>query len=311
MSTSVPPPNLPATAPAPPPRSPTGSKPTRKLVAAVVTAAVLTGGALIGFGSSATKVVDPVASAATLSSTASGYRMHLSMQISSSALVSPITAAGSGSFDTRDHAGSMSLAMNLGENSQAIQALGSNALRIDEILDGTSIYMRLPPSIATRFGAGKQWLKVNLGGASGLSPLGSNPASSDPSQMLQYLRAASDSVVAAGRERIDGISTTHYRAALDLARVPDTVPASDRAAAQQALSALTKGLQLSTLPVDVWVDRHHRVRRLALTVAGTAANGQTMDLGMTVDISHYGPQPRPTPPPASQVQDLRGLAGSA
>jgi hypothetical protein len=31
---------------------------------------------------------------------------------------------------------------------------------------------------------------------------------------------------------------------------------------------------------------------------------------MTADLSNYGPQPRPTPPPAGEVQDLSGLASS-
>jgi hypothetical protein len=60
------------------------------------------------------------------------------MQVSSSAMTTPITAVGSGIFDVRDRAGSMSLAMDLGNSPQAIQALGSSTLRMEEILDGTA-----------------------------------------------------------------------------------------------------------------------------------------------------------------------------
>jgi hypothetical protein len=133
----------------------------------------------------------------------------------------------------------------------------------------------------------------------------SSPMSSNPSQMLNYLRAASSSVVSAGRERVGGVETTHYRAQLDLSKVPDAVPSADRAAVQHALSAMEQQLNVSTIPVDVWIDAHHLVRPILMSFSGNAA-GQTLTQTIEMDVFDYGPQPRPTLPPADQVATLGG-----
>ena len=64
-------------------------------------------------------------------------------------------------------------------------------------------------------------------------------------------------------------------------------------------------------PVDVWIDGRHLVRRAAMTLTLTLPGGQSMQESMTMDFTHYGPQPRPTPPPSDQVQDLGGLLGAS
>ena len=77
----------------------------------------------------------------------------------------------------------------------------------------------------------KPWLKVNLAqaasaaGIPGLSSLASNPASTDPSQLLQYLRAVSGTVTKVGSESVNVVQTTRYHAQIDLDRVPDALHA--------------------------------------------------------------------------------------
>lgn len=257
------------------------------------------------FGGTSSHVVDPVAQAATVSSGASGYRMRFSMEISSSAMATPMTATGGGTFEPRDHTGSLSLAMNFGNDPGVIQTLGSDVLTLHEVLKGTTIYAELPAALASAMQiSGKRWVAVNLAklaGLPGLSVLGSNPVSSDPGQMLQYLRAVSDSVVAEGHQVVDGVQTTHYRADLSLDRVAAALPSSDQAVAQQALSALEQDVQTDELPVDVWVDAHHLVRRIEMSIAPTLGGGETLDEVMTMDISDYGPQSPPSAPPADEV----------
>lgn len=309
----MPPPNLPA----PVVREPFSEPPSRlrpKVLASVALAAVLAGVAFAVFGGATSGVVDPVADAATVSSNAPGYRMHFSMQIASSASATPITGTGEGTFDVRDHTGSLSLAMNLGSDPQVIQALGSNTLDLREIVNGATVYLKLPAVAANALPiSGKQWVAVDLAklaGIPGLSSLDSNPLSSDPSQMLQFLRAVSDSVVAEGHQQVDGLETTHYRADLDLDRVAASLPSAAQGAAEQALSTLEKATQLHTIPVDVWVDAQHLVRRVEMTMAAGLPSGQTLDETMTIDVSDYGPQPRPALPPADEVANLSGLIGS-
>jgi hypothetical protein len=294
-----------------------------KRAAAMLAATALGGSALLlsGCGSSSSSSnggSDAVAMAATRSTSVSGYRLKMNMQISSSALPSALTATGNGTFDIKDKAGTLSLAMDLGSSPQVTQALGGSTLTFDEILKWPDIYMKLPAVIADRLSSsGKPWIKIDLSkaaaaqGVPGLSAIANNPASSDPSQMLQYLRAVSGDISNQGTEQIGGLNTTHYKATIDLNKVPAAVPASSRAAAQQSIPAMVKLLGKSTLPVEVWIDDQHLVRQMKMSF-GSSANGQSFTIGMTIDIPEYGPQPAPVLPPADQVTDTTsGLGGGS
>jgi hypothetical protein len=288
--------------------------PRLKLLAALGLTAVLALLAFTVFGGATRTIVDPVAEAATVSSEAPGYRMHFSFQLTSSTSPTAVTAIGNGSFDPHAGAGSMTLAMNFGNNPQVLQTLGSNTFSMHEILSGTTVYMKLPAALSSSLPtSGKQWIEIDfakLSGLPGLSALASNPVSQDPSQMLQYLRAVSDSVVAEGNQRVDGLETTHYHAELNLARVPGALPAAEQAAARQALSALAQVMPAGDVPVDVWIDAHHLVRRIQMTIDANLGAGQTLEEAMTMDLSHYGPQPLPALPPAGEVANLSGSISS-
>ena len=208
----------------------------------------------------------------------------------------------------------MSLAMNLGDEPGVVQALGSGTFRMQMITDGTDVYLKLPSALtATMPTLGKKWVKIDLSklsGIPGLSSLESNPTTSDPSDVLQALRSVSDSVVAEGNQRVDGVQTTHYRAELSLDHLADAVPSADRAAAQQALSGIEQAAGADEIPVDVWVDGQHLVRRVQMSMDLGSAAAQTMTETVTVDLSHYGPQSPPALPPSGDVQTLSSLASS-
>lgn len=252
----------------------------------------------------------PVAQAATVSSSTAGYRMQMTLEMVSSASSAPITGTGSGIVDLRHHATSMSIAMNFGDDPQVTQALGGSTMRMRMVMTGGDIYMKLPGIAAAALStSGKQWVKLSLdklAGIPGLSSLESNPTTSDPSQMLQYLRSTSDVVLDEGHQKVDGFETTHYQAEVNL----DDLVGKLGGAAQQAAAKLKQLLPSSDLPIDVWIDSAHLVRRIAMTLNLGAATGPSVRETMTADLGDYGPQPPPTPPPADQVQDLSGLASS-
>ncbi len=268
--------------------------------------------AVAGCGGSVANVVDPVAQAATTSTKTAGYRLNMSLAISSSALPSPITGSGQGAFDVPAHAGAFTLSMNLGSNPQVVQALGGSTLQVQELIKGQTIYMKLPTALTSRlptFG-GKPWVEVNLAkiaGVAGLSSLTSNPATSDPSQLLNFLRA-SGKVTKVGTEQVNGVQTTHYRGAIDLSRIANALPGASRQAVQQSVQALEKMTTLRELPFDVWVDGQHLVRRMTISFS-ESVSGQSETVSMRIDIPQYGPQPIPAAPPADQVTDLNALAG--
>lgn len=274
--------------------------------------------AVSGCGSSTVaSVVDPVAQAATISNQASGMRMNLVMHLTASALPAPITGTGSGAFSLADHTGSFSLTLDLASIPQVSALLGTSTFRIDEILDGATVYLKLPPALARNPALhGKPWAKIDLATAAnaagfpGVSSLLNNPFSTDPSQFLRYLRATSGSVIKVGTATVDGFQTTHYRARIQLARVPNAFPPAQRAQVRRTITALEQTAHISSIPMDVWIDGQHLVRREALTIS-ESVSGQTVGVGLTVDIPQYGPQPAPQLPAASQVADLTGAVGSS
>jgi hypothetical protein len=310
---SVPPPNWqPSSTAAPVQATQAWPAPRRvrsKLVAIGAAVMAVVGAAFVLLGSGSTKLTDPIAQAATLSSNTAGYRMHMSLDMSSPGIPSA-TGVGDGSVDLRDHLATASVTLNFGSNA-ATQALGGGRMRIDEILDGSTIFMKLPAAAMPVLGAaGKPWVKFDLttlGHGPASSSLGSGSAMSDPSEVLRALRSASSSVVTEGRQRVDGIQTTLYHAELNLDQIAKVLPSADRAVAQ---GELQRALGAPTLPIDVWIDSRHLVRRMQMTLDATLPGGQLLHFGMTADLSDYGAQPRPALPPAAEVHDISALASA-
>lgn len=314
VSTSVPPPGyspLMAETPVPPQAR---RRPAR-LLAGAVSLAIVAGLAYVHIGSTSNQLGGPIAQAATVSSSTAGYRMRMSLEMTSSALSSPITASGSGIVDLRDHASAMTLAMNLGGEPQVIQAVGSGTIAMKMIVDGASVYVKLPAALTAQLPTGgRQWIKVDLAklaGVPGLSSVMDNPTTSDPSQILKELQSGSDSVVDEGGQRLDGVQTTHYQAEVSLNHLADMLPSADQGAARQALSALGQAVQNGDFPVDVWIDRDHLVRRITMTLDLSLPGGQTMNETAVIDMGDYGPQPPPALPPSGDMQDLSGSLASA
>jgi hypothetical protein len=277
--------------------------------------AVVAALAFLLLGSGGTGLGSPIAQAATLSSSAPGFRMHMSMDITSSALGAPLTATGTGVIDLRDHSSTMSLAMNLGDDSQVTQQLGSSTLRVDTILNGATAYVKMPAALISALGtSGRPWIKVDLAQLSsipGLSSLADGPNTSDPSQTLQMLQSVSGSVVNLGQGRVDGAETTRYQANLSLARLADSLPSTERSLGRQVLSTLQRAAPGGEFPVDVWIDAHHFVRRVVTSLELSLPTGENLQEVVTVDVGDYGPQTPPATPPADKVFDASSLIGSA
>jgi hypothetical protein len=79
---------------------------------------------------------------------------------------------------------------------------------------------------------------------------------------------------------------------------------------REQLAKLIAQLGASKVPVDVWVDAQHRVRRMGFDFA-FSPGGQQVQMRMTLELFDYGPTPSVQPPPASEVFDATGttLAG--
>jgi hypothetical protein len=304
VSVSVPPPgHVPpagAVAPAPAPAPVLARSPGRALPKLIAGALALAGVVVAAFMLLANQAVDPIAQAATVSSNSPGYRMRLSVIMTASPLTAPISATGSAVVDSPDHAASMSLSMQV---PQSEQSLGTSTLHIAMVLEGADLYIKLPASLTSLLPMlnGKPWLMVTMtkaAGVPGVQSLSDDPAVSDPALTLRELRAGAQSITDEGQQVIDGVQTTHYHAEVDLQRLLSTLPSS-------VLERLTQG---EGIPVDVWIDAQHRVRRVLESITLGAPNGPLLQETATTDITDYGRQPRPTPPPADQVTTAGGTA---
>jgi hypothetical protein len=267
----------------------------RILLALVLT---LAAGAIAGCGAgSIESAVDPVAQAADHTAGAGGVQiaMHLSM----TAAGQTIPMDGSGVIDEQRRQGTFSMSFT---------APGVGAVKMDAIMDGHVIYMRLPSTLGSAIPGGKPWMKLDLekvGKAAGID-LGALQQSggNDLGQYLAFLRGAGGARVV-GTDTIRGVPTTHYAAYIDFSKAAGRLGG----AAKKALQQVQSMVGVSSIPVDVWVDRHQLVRRM--TMEFSTQTPIDLSMNMTMDVLRYHVPVDVTPPPADQVYDASSLAGLA
>jgi hypothetical protein len=256
------------------------------------------GGSSHNSGSSGKAV--SLAHAADLSTSASGYKMNMTEH--ATAAGTAIAATGSGVWDAKDHEASLQMNMSVAGQTVPLKMVFANE----------TIYEQLPSQYTSQLPNRKPWLSFSLNELAkyaklpSMSSLMNSDSSGNPSEYLEYLKAAGKSVQNLGQETVAGVQTTHYRANLNLSELPDTVPASERPAAQQLAAALEKKYKTSASPIDVWVDQADLVRKLQMSLSETV-QGHAISMTITEEITSYGAQPAPTVPSASETTDLLSL----
>jgi hypothetical protein len=268
----------------------------RKLITAALTVAgIATTAALSGCGATHAigGAVDPVAQAATVTGHAPGYRM--SATIDATGATGTVHGTMTGVFDTAHHTGAFT---------QHESVAGQN-ITIAERLSGTTVYMRLPNQQAlARLTGGKPWIKLDFSRALGAFGLGGLPTqSTNPAQFIDYLRTVGAKTTRIGTATVNGAQTTHYHAVINLDNYPKLFPPARRAAAAKGVTTLETAIGSHTMPMDVWIDSHNLLRRMSFAF-GECVQSQHLTMAMTMNLSDYGQQSVPSPPPASQAYDL-------
>lgn len=154
------------------------------------------------------------------------------------------------------------------------------------VIDAGKTYLELPAAINH---TGKPWVPV--------SPTSTNPVVRQLGSTLQSARESTSleqftTFTAAARvtrymkETLDGAPVTHYVLSVDIAKLPAALPG------KQQLTAAG----LTTLPVDLWVDRQGRTVKF---VENLTVKGQRV--ATTLAIGQYNAPVTITPPPADQV----------
>src|SRR5579863_1849961 len=230
-------------------------------VAFALLAAVVTGGVLL-LNSESASSSSPVSLAAYSSTQQLGYRFKITISASTSGFNFSIN--GSGALNVRP---SVSGSMNL-------SVLGQT---YDEVFSGSYVYVQA---------AASSWYRVPLPASAQAS------TEQNPTAELDYLRAAGN-VTDVGPAALDGLVTTHYHALVDLGQLASV---EGDAVSPQQIAELEKALGGSALPIDVWIDGSHLVRRLSILLP-IKQNGVSVNASLTLDFLSYGAQPVVAAPP--------------
>jgi hypothetical protein len=180
---------------------------------------------------------------------------------------------------------------------------GTASLKVKQIIDKQLLYLN-SPVFAGRLPGGKSWMKIDLAQVAktpglDLNALGASGPSQAPASGLDYLHGAG-AAKELGTAKVGGVATTHYRVKVDLERAAKRSPDASAKTAIKRLIDSMKGH--STLPVDVWIDANHLVRRQRVDYTATVA-GQTSKFVITTDYTAYGAKVSATPPADSATFD--------
>jgi hypothetical protein len=273
----------------------------RRLLGVLLACAVLPFAAGCGdAGDSVKSAVDPVAQAATNTANAGTVQLSMTGSVSASGIEIPLRSTGA--FDLKNKRGHMEVTTSVP---------GKGDIKIEELLDGLVVYMR-SDALTSNLPDGKHWIKLDLQKLGKSEGLDMNSAmstgGSDPTQMLSYLNAASDSIDRIGTQVVRGTQTTHYHVVVDLLKIASTVPAAKQAAVRRTFRHEVELVGTHTIPIDVWIDSQGLVRREHFDISMHPATVTVpVEMEMTIDFFDFGAPVHVVPPPARMVADLADL----
>jgi hypothetical protein len=286
--------------------------PPRTIVAPLLAAAaaLLLAVVTAGCGSGST-TLDPIAQAADATTHAGGARIAMSIQITNPSQSASVVLKGSGDLNLDHQEGELvfQLGGHRGIRASKLKGLPGGKLNFTELFAGGNLYMS-SPLFDGELPGGAKWLKLDITkiqSAAGFDTGSLAGAQSDPTQYLQYLRAAGASVKDEGRETVRGAPATHYSGVIDLSRAAEELPSKDRAKLKAAMQKIIVATGASKLPVEVWIDDHHLVRRMkmamSLKIAGKQANS-----AIDYELFEFGPTLAVKVPASSEVYDATQLS---
>ncbi|MCQ4084357.1 hypothetical protein NGB36_28190 [Streptomyces sp. RB6PN25] len=175
----------------------------------------------------------------------------------------------------------------------ASKLAGDSSLRM--MMSGTTMYMGFTGNAPAAF-KGKHWLKMDLSKNAAAAESLNKTSGTDPATQVKLFISSGD-IKRVGTQTVDGVSTTRYSGAVDLAKL----------AAKQEDSQLKSLIQqdskqgITNMNVDLWVNDQN----LPVRVQEATAPSSSMQLKVTIDYSDFSTTPVTiTPPAASDTMDL-------
>ena len=157
------------------------------------------------------------------------------------------------------------------------------------VIDGDTVYSQLGPMAEALGRAPDDWARAQLSDVAAPDAVADNDTLAlvlDPLGPLDLLHRPVARVDLVGDDDLRGTPTEHLRATFDLAED------GGAGAPVGSFEARLVAAGVESLPVDVWLDRDDRVRRLQITLdAGGSARGSltttfdVFDVGAEVDVA--------------------------
>jgi hypothetical protein len=306
-------------------------------MAFAVTAAALLGALAVGVtvfsggsGAGAPKVDVPASGSLAASGSDSAAARSVAFTVSATE-ATPGTVStlltGTGSFDLAKEVGRLTATV---PSASSVLGGGNDSLTV--LAEGDNLYVDAPG--LSPLTGGKGWLEASvghapsIGGSAGTLPL---TVLADPTRALALLGNLGGTVTKVGPVRLDGATTTEYRATLSVAAIVSRLDsgASSSATAKAAARALQQ-LDVPTIPITAWVGRDGLLRQVTVAVDASyatlsgllgilsppsvstptaSASGSTLTL--TVGFSGYGAPVSISVPASSDTINVNTLFSSA
>lgn len=183
---------------------------------------------------------------------------------------------------------------------------GPGGMASEELFVPPRTYVKLPGGVHGLLPRGKSWVDVGSAASGGLGAALLGPfGGTDPGDLLASLTAISSNVSNLGAATVRGVRVIHLRLDVDPAKAASRVPRGQRA----SFRAFATSLGAATIPVDVWVDLHNRVRQVRWSphLPGGMGAPAGARFTQTADFYDFGVAVRVSAPPAGQVASLSHL----
>lgn len=212
--------------------------------------------------------------------TAAATSEHLDMVVSATVQGQKVKVTGTGDFDNTKHVGSV----------VAHAVVQGVDLEIDEVLAGSTLYMK-SPFFAAMLPKGKTWLKLDLAKAAKTKGIDFDSLiSQDPSRNFTELEASGDAVKV-GEETIDGVTTTHYRGHVDISKIPQG-------------EKIQRATGVEYGPYDVWIGKDDGLVRRLATSYSYNVGGERQTANLTMNFSNFGNAVTVQVPAPADVADV-------
>ena len=238
--------------------------------------------------------LNPMAVAAERTQSEPGARFTMKAIYTSTALPQPVTARGSGAYNAETGLSEMTMKMNVPP---------AGPISFEMVGDETDLYMR--GSGAGELPGGKEWLKVQPFGGHSQEEMAIGSGDADDS--LQILATVSDGVRQTGREKVRGVPTRRYRAAVEIEEVSELYRAEGK---DELADNIEEAAALIAAPVTIEasIDAEDIVRRMRMVMEIPTAPGQpTLTMDMRMDLFGFGARPEIALPDPANVLDAAAL----